>query len=130
MLVVIARVGIEMGSVDSINWEIIKRDMGRWLKKGFVVCRCGTLIVKRKADEMNEEGKRQFQLIELKAKVHNRISDLGARVYSLLATKSDNPALDTKVKDITAHIKRYQAEITRLEEKQRKVVKRRIRRSA
>jgi hypothetical protein len=120
MPVIIARVGIEMGSVN-INWEAIKRDMGRCLKKGFVVYRRGTLIVKRKADAMNEEGKRQSQLIELKAKVHNRISDLGARVYSLLATKRDNPALDTKVKDITAHIKRYQAEITRLEEKKRKL---------
>ncbi len=115
-----------MTSIDPANWVILKKSIGKWLKKGVVVFQRGTLVVKRQESAMSEDGKRQYQLMVLKTKVHNGISELGARVYSLLGAKKDNPATDAKVKDITAHIKRYEAEITLLEKKHRKGVKRKI----
>ena len=91
-------------------------DVEKGLKQGIIAFKRGPLIVRRERGTLGDEGKRQHKLIALKAKVHKELSVLGARVYSLVVAKAyANMALDAKVKDITAHIKRYDAEITHLE---------------
>lgn len=120
-----------MGYLYSIKWDTIKKDLQRGLDQGFIAMKKGVLIARKKAGDLSEEGNRQYKLIMLKTKVHKDLLALGARVYSLVAANNNkNSALDAKVKDITAHIKRYEAEITLLEKKQRKTVKRRINRAA
>jgi len=92
-----------------------------------VVFRKGAMVVRKRSGELTEEEMWQYKLFALKTKVHNSISDLGARVYSAVATQGGiNPALDATVKDIIAHVKRYEAEIAVLENNPRKPLKRRI----
>ncbi len=91
----------------------------------------GAMVVRKRAGELTEEEDYQYKLFALKAKVHNSISDLGARVYTLVATQGGiNPALDATVRDIIAQVKRYEAEISILENNPRKPLKRRIEKAA
>ncbi len=81
--------------------------------------------------ELSEEGMRHYKLIALKTKMHNGLSDLGARVFSLVTAEGwENPSEDAKVKDITTQLKRYEAEIFLLEKKFRKSSKRKTGRAA
>jgi len=64
----------------------------------------GAIVAQKKAGELTEEGKRQYKISALKTKVHGGISGLGARVYALTGSRTKNPALDAKVKDLVAQI--------------------------
>ena len=89
------------------------------------------MVARKKASELTEEGIRHYKLIVLKTKMHNGLSDLGARVYLLMAAKGrKNFAADDKVKDITAQLKRYVAEIDAIEKKHGKIAKRRMGKAA
>lgn len=119
-----------MRSLDLDRWSSLDRDLGKWLKQGLVVFQRGALVVKNKPKDMNEEEKRQYQLMEIKIKMHNRISDLGVRVYTLMSAKGRrNPSSDSRVKDLIAHIKWYEAVITLLEKKRAIAVRQRIRKT-
>ncbi|HXY53041.1 MAG TPA: hypothetical protein VEM40_00020 [Nitrospirota bacterium] len=101
--------------------------MAKRLRSGEIAVRRGTIVARRKAGVLNEERKRQYRLIALKTKMQKKLSAPGARVYSLVsANDKKNLAADSIVKDITAHIKWYEAEIALLERKQGKAVRRRI----
>lgn len=86
-------------------WDKVQRD----LKKGIKV-------VRAKAEELTEEGKRRYKIFELKTKVQRWISELGGRVYELSATV-ENPMQDTTVQLMVSRIKKLEAQITRLEGK-------------
>jgi hypothetical protein len=112
--------------LDRIKWTDLRADLEAGLREGIVALKKSAMVAKKRADQLTEEGKRQYKLIGLKAKMHNGFSDLGARVYSLFTAKGlKNPAVDFKVKDITAQLKRYEAEILLLEKKIQKSSKRR-----
>jgi hypothetical protein len=115
-----------MSYMESMDWDKLKSDVGKGLKQGVVAVKKGAMIVKKKAGELTEESKRQYKILSLKTKVHQGIADLGARVYSLMSGKGRNPALDAKVKDLAAQIRRYESEIATLERKTQKSLKRRI----
>ncbi len=102
--------------LDGMKWVKLKADLETGLKEGIVALKKGVVVVKKRTGELTEEGKRQYKLMALKSKLHNGFSDLGARVYSLAATKGrKNLEADAKVKDIMAQLKRYDAEIVFLE---------------
>jgi hypothetical protein len=102
-----------MKSLGSMTMKKLIEDVEKELKRRMIAVKRGTIVVRRKAGDLSEEGKRQYRLIVLKTKVHNHLSALGARIYSLVSVNDKkNPALDSIVKDITAHIKWYEAEIT------------------
>lgn len=113
-----------------MDWNKLRSDVGKGLKQGVVAVKKGAMVVRKKAGELSEEGKRQYKILSLKTKAHQGIADLGARVYSLMGGKVNNPALDPKVKDIVAQIKRQEAEIASLEKPPRKSSKRRTREAA
>jgi hypothetical protein len=120
-----------MSQLDRTKWVELKAELEAGRREGIVALKRGAMVVKKRAGELTEEEKRQYKLLGLKIKMHNRISDLGARVYSLVATAGEiNPAHDATVKDIIAQVKRYEAEIANLENAPRKSTKQRIKKAA
>jgi hypothetical protein len=120
-----------MSYLDRMIWAELKADLETGLREGTVSLKKGAMVARKRARELTDEGKRQYKLIALKTKMHNGFSDLGARVYSLVVAKGGkNPTADAKVKDITAQLKRYEAEISLLEKTHRKSSKRKIRKAA
>jgi peptidoglycan hydrolase CwlO-like protein len=87
----------------------------------------GVIVVRAKAEELTEEGKRMLKVFELKTKVQKEISELGGKVYAL-SSKLKNPLLDKKVKPIIARIRKLEGQIARIEGKPRKASKKVTRR--
>lgn len=97
-------------------WEKVRKDLQEGIKEGIEVVKEGAVIVRKKAEELTDEGKRQYKIFDLKAKVQKEIAELGGKVYEL-SSKLKNPMLDGKVKAITARIKKLEVQITKLEGK-------------
>jgi hypothetical protein len=107
-----------MGYLDNMNWELIKKDLQKELEKGIAIIKNGAIVIQKKAEEVTEEGKRQYKMLSTKAKLHESMRDLGAKVYMLMSgARIRNPALDNGVKAITARIKGLEAELAKLEGK-------------
>jgi hypothetical protein len=101
-----------MDYLESIKWDEIKKDLQKGLEKGMAAMKKGAIVAQKKAGELTEEGKRQFKILALKAKVHEAITDLGARVHALMSgAKAKNPARDAGVKDLLVRIKDLEAQI-------------------
>jgi hypothetical protein len=110
--------GGKMGYLDNMSWEKIKKDLQNELEKGFGVIKNGAVVIQKKAEELTEEGKRQYKMLSTKARIHEAMRDLGVKVYMLMnGARIKNPALDASVKDITARIKSLEAELNKLEGK-------------
>ncbi len=99
-------------------WEKIKNDVQKGIKEGIGMVKEGVTVVKAKAEELTEEGKRRLKIFELKTKVHREISELGGKVYDL-KEKLKNPMLDKKIRAIIARIKKLEAQIAKLEGRQK-----------
>lgn len=97
-------------------WTKIRDDLQKGVGEGIAIVKEGASVVKKKADEFTEEGKRRYQLYELKTKVHKEFSELGGIVYDL-SEKVKNPMLNNKVKAIKAGIKKLEVQIQKLEGK-------------
>jgi len=108
-----------MGYFESIDWEGIKKDLQKGMEKGMAAMKKGAIVAQKTAGELTDEGKRQYKILTLKAKVHEGVTDLGARVYALMGSRVKNPALDPQVKDIVAQIKKLDAQIAELEKEPR-----------
>jgi len=107
-----------MDYLESINWSEIKKDLQKGLEKGLAAMKKGAIVAQKKAGELTEEGKRQLKILTLKTKVHESVSDLGARVYSIMNTsKAKNPARDAVVLDLVARIKDLEEQIEAVEGK-------------
>jgi hypothetical protein len=104
-----------MSYFERINWDTIKKDLQTGLEKGMVAVKKGAIVAQKKAGELSDEGKRQYKLFALKTKVHQGFSDLGARVYTLMGTRTKNPSLDAKVRDIVSQLNKLEAQIGALE---------------
>jgi peptidoglycan hydrolase CwlO-like protein len=97
-------------------WEDVKKDLQKGLKEGIDFVKEGATIVKVKAEELTEEGKKRIKIFDLKTKVQREISELGGKVYDL-GKKMKNPMLDSKVKAGVARIKKLETQIAKLEGK-------------
>ena len=107
-----------MGYLESFNWDAIKKDLQQGLEKSMAAMKQGAVDVQKKAGELTDEGKRQYAVLRLKAKIHEAITDLGAKTYILISgAKAKNPALDAGVKEIMARIQDLEAQIGILEGK-------------
>ena len=105
-----------MGYLDNVNWEKIKKELQTELEKGLAVLKNGVIVIQKKAEELTEEGKRQYKMLTTKARIHDEMRDLGAKVYILMRNaRVRNPALNPEVKVITARIKSLEAELAKLE---------------
>jgi hypothetical protein len=108
-----------MGYFESIDWDGIKKDLQKGMEKGMAAMKKGAIVAQKTAEDLTDEGKRQYKIFSLKTKVHEGVTDLGARVYALMGSRVKNPALDPQVKDIVANIKKLDAQIADLEGKPR-----------
>jgi hypothetical protein len=106
-----------MGYFESIDWNGIKKDLQKGMEKGMAAMKKGAIVAQKTAGDLTDEGKRQYKIFSLKTKVHEAVSDLGARVYALMGSRAKNPALDPQVKNIVAQIKKLDAQIAVLEKK-------------
>ncbi len=97
-------------------WEKIKGDLQKGVEEGLTFVKEGASVVRKKAEELTEEGKKQYRLFELKSKVQKEIAELGGRVYDI-SSKVKNPMLDSKVKAVMARIGKLQTDIMKLEGK-------------
>ena len=68
-----------MGYLEGFNWDAIKKDLQQGLEKSMAAVKQGAFVVQKKAGELTEEGKRQYKVLRLKARVHEAIADLGAK---------------------------------------------------
>jgi hypothetical protein len=96
-------------------WEKIKKDV----QKGF---REGITVIRERAEELTEEGRKKYRLFELKNKVHKEMSDLGGAVYEA-RKKTRNPMVDSKVKAIVDRIARLEDQLDKLEGKAKKAAR-------
>lgn len=110
-----------MSYLEKLDWNKVNDELEKGLNQGLVAIKKGALVVKLKAEQLSEEGKRQYRLISLKAKMNKGISELGARVYTLMHSGRANPLLDARVKDITAQLRKNESAIVSLEKRQRKI---------
>ncbi|MFI5293955.1 MAG: hypothetical protein ACHQ0Y_02895 [Thermodesulfovibrionales bacterium] len=97
-------------------WTKIRDDLQKGVEEGIAIVKEGASVVKKKAEELTEEGKRRYQLYELKTKVQKEFSELGGTVYAL-SGKVKNPMLNNKVKAIKAGIKKLEMQVLKLEGK-------------
>jgi hypothetical protein len=107
-----------MGYLEGFNWDAIKKDLQQGLEKSMAAVKQGAFVVQKKTGELTEEGKRQYKILRLKTRIHQAISDLGAKTYVLMSgPKAKNPALDAGVKEIMAQIQDLEGQIGILEGK-------------
>jgi len=116
-----------MGYFESIDWKGIKKDLQKGMEKGMAAMKKGAIVAQKKAGDLTDEGKRQYKILTLKTKVHEGVTDLGARVYALMGSRAKNPALDPQVKNIVAQIKKLDAQIAALEKEPRSTMPRKTR---
>lgn len=100
-------------------WDKVKKDLQKGLKEGVDYLKEGAAVVKVKAEELTDEGKKRYKIYDLKTKVQREISDLGGKVYDL-SSKNKNPMLDKRVKAIMNRVKKFETRIAKLEGKQAK----------
>jgi len=100
-------------------WENVKKDLQKGLKEGLDFLKEGAAIVKVKAEELTDEGKKRYKIYELKSRVQREIADLGGRVYDL-DSKKKSLMQDKRVKAIISRIKKLEVRLAKLEGKEAK----------
>ena len=97
-------------------WEKIKSDLEKGIVEGIDMLKEGAAFVKKKTEELTEEGKRRVNLFELKIKVRQEMTELGGRVYDL-RHQGESLFSDSEVKAITERIEKLEKQIGELEGK-------------
>ena len=95
-------------------WDKVRADIQKGIKEGAAIVRQGVTVVKEKAEELTDEGKKRLKVLDLKMKVQNEVSELGGRIYDL-SSKVKNPMLDKKVKAAISKIKKLEIQISGFE---------------
>jgi hypothetical protein len=91
-------------------WEKVKGDLQKGIKDGIDFVKEGAAIVKVKAEELTEEGKKRLNILELKAKVQREIAELGGMVYDL-SSRVKNPMLEKKVKAVVVRVRKLELQV-------------------
>lgn len=99
-------------------WEKVKKDIQKGIREGIGIVQEGVTVVKEKAGELTEEGKKRLRIFDLKTKVQREISELGGHVYDL-SSRVRNPMVNAKVKAVVSRIKKLEAQIAKLEGRKR-----------
>jgi hypothetical protein len=99
-------------------WDKVRKDIQKGLRESIAV-------VKEKAGEITDEGKKRLKILELKARVQKEVSDLGGKVYDL-SSKVKNPMLDSTVKATITRIRKLESQIMRLEGKKTAIKKKTV----
>lgn len=97
-------------------FEKVKKDLKKGIEEGIAVVKEGAIVVSQKVSELTAEGKRRYNIFDLKAKIQNQMAELGGKTYDVLIKKK-SPAVDSKVKSIMAKIKKLEGQLLKLEGK-------------
>ena len=95
-------------------FDKIKKDVKKGIEDGIAVVKEGATVVSDKVGELTAEGKRQYKMFDLKAKIQSQMTVLGGRVYDVLDSKK-SPAADSKVKEVFIKIKNLEGQLSKLE---------------
>ncbi len=95
-------------------WDKVKKDLQKEIRAGVTLVKEGAAVVKKRAEELTEEGMKQYKLMELKGRVRDWFAELGGKVYEL-NTKGRDPMADTSVSLIISRINKLESQIARLE---------------
>jgi hypothetical protein len=95
-------------------FDKIKKDVKKGIEEGIAAVKEGAGVVSEKMGELTAEGKRQYKMYALKAKIQSEMTVLGGRAYDVLDSKK-NPASDDKVKALFAKIKKLEGQLGKLE---------------
>ena len=88
--------------------------MKKGIEEGIAVVKEGASVVSGKMSELTAEGKRQYQMFDLKAKIQSKMTELGGRAYDVINSKR-SPAADSKVKAVYVKIKKLEEQLSKLE---------------
>ncbi len=94
----------------------LRRDIEEGIKQGIVYVEKGVALVKEKAGELTDEGKKQYRMFELKTRLQKDIAALGAKVYALTAAGSVKP-VHQDVQKLIDRIGKAEKALARLEGK-------------
>jgi hypothetical protein len=97
-------------------WERVEKDLQKEIRAGIAFLKQSTAVVRKKAEELSEDGKRRQAIFQLKTDVRHEIAELGGRVYDLITTQ-DFPIQDKRVKAIAARIRKLETQLAKLEGK-------------
>ena len=92
----------------------IKNDVKKGIEEGIAAVKEGASVVSEKMGELTAEGKRQYKMFDLKAKIQSQMTELGGRAYDVLDSKK-SPAADSRVKAVYAKIKKLEEQLSKLE---------------
>ena len=95
-------------------FDKIKKDVKKGIEEGITVIKEGASVVSEKMGELTAEGKRQYRVYDLKAKIQGQMTVLGGRVYDVLGSKK-SPSADSKVKEVFVKIKKLEEQLSKLE---------------
>lgn len=95
-------------------FDKIKKDVKKGIEEGIAVVKEGASVVSGKMGELTAEGKRQYRMFDLKAKIQDQMTVLGGRAYDVLDGRK-SPAADGKVKAVYAKIKGLEEQLRKLE---------------
>ena len=95
-------------------FDKVKKDVKKGIEEGIAVVKEGASIVSGKMGELTAEGKRQYKMFDLRAKIQGQMTELGGRVYDLLDGKK-SPAADSRIKAVFVKIKKLEEQLRRLE---------------
>jgi polyhydroxyalkanoate synthesis regulator phasin len=95
-------------------FEKIKKDVKKGIAEGIAAVKEGANVVSDKMGELTAEGKRQYKMFDLKAKIQSQMTELGGRAYDVLDSKK-SPAADSKVKTVYVKIKKLEEQLSKLE---------------
>ncbi len=95
-------------------FDKIKKDVKKGIEDGIAVVKEGANVVSGKMGEITAEGKRQYRMFDLRAKIQSQMTVLGGWAYDVLDNRK-SPAADGKVKTIYVKIKKLEEQLRRLE---------------
>ena len=96
------------------RFDKIKKNMKKGIEEGIAVVKEGASVVSGKMSELKAEGKRQYNIFDLKAKIQSQLTVLGGRSYDVLDGDKSAVAF-RKVKTVFAKIKKLKEQLRKLE---------------
>lgn len=97
-----------------MNLTQLRRDIEEGIRQGIVYVEKGVALVREKAGELTEEGRKQYRMYELKTRMQKDIAELGAKVYAQFSAVSARPLSDEAQKLID-RIRKAEGDLQKLE---------------
>jgi hypothetical protein len=97
-------------------WDKVRKDMDKGFRDFEKGVKEGFTVIRQKAEMLTAEGKKRYQIFDLKSKAHKYMADLGGIVYAM-KDKDVNPLADRRVKTLTVKIAKLETQIGKLESK-------------